>query len=262
MANFKVIEESGKRGFAYTIGMDVDGLFALPLGEFVQARNALSAELKKAGRREDAEHVKTLTKPSVTAWAVNQLYWKHRETFDRLIASGRRFLEAQAAQLAGKSTDLGEARDTRQKVITELLRQAADVLRDAGHNASPDTMRRIGANLEALSAYGTLPDAASPGRLTADVDPPGFDVLATLMPNIKVREAKPVMRVGDADEAKVLLYEAERELNEARSRAQTAEIALRRATVEAKQAEQAVADATLKVEKLSQRLESIRSSGK
>lgn len=69
---------------------DVDALFRLPLAEFTGARNALAAKLKKSGRGDEAVRVKALAKPSISAWAVNQLYWNHREAFDRLIASAER----------------------------------------------------------------------------------------------------------------------------------------------------------------------------
>ena len=45
-------------------------------------------------------------------------------------------------------------------------------------------MRRITASLEALSAYGTLQGAPRAGRLVEDVDPPGFDALAALVPRV------------------------------------------------------------------------------
>jgi hypothetical protein len=82
---------------------EVDALFKLPLGEFTSARNALAAELKKAGRPAEASAVKALVKPSVSAWVVNQLYWRHRGLFDRLVAAGDKMRHAQAAQGTGDS---------------------------------------------------------------------------------------------------------------------------------------------------------------
>ena len=49
---------------------DINRLFELPLAEFTAARNALATRLKKAGRSGDAERVKSLAKPPVSAWAV------------------------------------------------------------------------------------------------------------------------------------------------------------------------------------------------
>jgi hypothetical protein len=50
--------------------------------------------------------VKALVKPSITACAVNQLYWKHREAFDRLIATGERLRRAQTFRLVQKVADM------------------------------------------------------------------------------------------------------------------------------------------------------------
>jgi len=69
-----------------------DELFRLPLSEFTAARNALAAKLKKDGDSEESDRIKALAKPPVSAWVVNQLYWKHRGAFDRLFAAGERFI--------------------------------------------------------------------------------------------------------------------------------------------------------------------------
>ena len=55
------------------VRMDVDELYGLPFDEFVPARNALTRELRKAGKRDEAAEVSALRKPSVAAWAVDQL---------------------------------------------------------------------------------------------------------------------------------------------------------------------------------------------
>ena len=85
---------------------DIDRLFQLPLGEFTRARNALAAKLRKDGAAKEAEQVKGLTKPSISAWVANQLYWRERKAFDRLLAAGEQFRTAQAAELAGNSADI------------------------------------------------------------------------------------------------------------------------------------------------------------
>ena len=52
---------------------EIDQLFALPLDEFTAARNELARRLKQDGDAEAAEGVRGLAKPTVAAWAVNQL---------------------------------------------------------------------------------------------------------------------------------------------------------------------------------------------
>src|SRR2546425_10996882 len=134
---------------------DIDALFKLPLTEFVGARKALAARLKQNGLVSEAEGVKALAKPSISAWTVNQLYWRHREAFDELIATGQRFRKAQTS---GKMVNMREARDARREALSRLSDLATEALRDAGHNPSLDTLRRIATTLEALSAYTSLSD--------------------------------------------------------------------------------------------------------
>ncbi len=150
---------------------DIDALFQLPLDRFIEGRKILAAQLKKSGQRAEAERVKLLAKPPISAWTVNQLYWNHREPFDELMASGQRFRKAQAS---GKIAEMRDALNARTEALTELSGLATNLLGDADHNASLDTIRRITSTLEALSAYALLPDATL-GRLTKDIDPPGFE---------------------------------------------------------------------------------------
>ena len=164
-------------------GDEIDALFQVPLSEFTARRNELVATLKKAGDAAKADQVKGLGKPPISAWVANQLYWRNRVVFERLLAAGEAFRNAQAAQLAGKSADVRAPLDARREALAELAKQAASILRDGGHPPTPDTMRRITTTLEALATYGATPGAPSPGRLTADVDPPGFEALAALVPH-------------------------------------------------------------------------------
>jgi hypothetical protein len=167
---------------------DLDALFSLSLAEFTAARNALASQLKKGGRSNEADFVKTLSKPSLSAWAVNQLYWRHRDAFDRLIDSGDRFRKAQSSSGARKVADMRTALDARRESLAELSDLASALLREAGHNPTQEFTRRIATTLEAMSAYASQADGPRPGRLTQDVDPPGFESLASFVPSGGKRE--------------------------------------------------------------------------
>src|SRR5687768_3211382 len=99
-------------------GIDTDSLFQLPPAEFTAARNALAAKLKKAGKTDEADAVKALARPQVSAWAVNQLFWRHRKAFDQLMAAGETFKQVQASQLAGKSGDLRGPLEARREALS------------------------------------------------------------------------------------------------------------------------------------------------
>lgn len=164
---------------------DIDALFRLPLSEFTAARNALAASLKKAGYAGESQRVKALAKPTLSAWAVNQLYWRHLEEFRSLIAAGERAGKAHSIPRGAKGPDVRELLAARRDALTALLGLAAGILREAGNNAAPETLHRITTTLEALSASAALPDGISPGRLSGDVDPPGLDSLALWIPASK-----------------------------------------------------------------------------
>ena len=244
---------------------EVDQLFQLPLSEFTGARNTLAARLKQTGNAGDANLVKTLAKPPVSAWTVNQLYWSHREAFDTLLAAGQRFHKAQTA---GKVSDMRGALEARRDALTNLANLAETVLVEAGHNPSGDTIRRITTTLEALSAYASAADGPTLGRLSEDVDPPGFESLAGFIPGPapkretapaaqKTSAPAPSARQKSASEdreaektrqvriaaAKLSLQSAKRLLADAKARAQTMESAQKKAYAEAKQAEKQTREA-------------------
>jgi hypothetical protein len=249
----------------------IDELYQLPLAEFTAGRNALAARLRKSGKTGDADEVRSLVKPSIPAWAVNQVYWKHRPVFDRLLAAGDQLRKAQTSTLAGKAGDVRGALDSVREALSELSRLAVTELETAGHNASPGAMRAVTATLEALSAYGSGDHAPQAGRLVDEVDPPGFETLAALVPNaagssgattpsrvlqFQQAAAPPKRKAGeDKDErreeerraklaaAKAAVQEANKNLREARSTAQEAQASLKKAAANAKDTEQAMIEA-------------------
>ena len=233
---------------------EIDALFTLPLAEFTSVRNTLAARLKKEKRADEADRVKLLAKPPVSAWAVNQLYWHHRDEFEQLIATGKRFHSAQASRSAAKVANMRDSLEARRQALVELSDLATELLQDAGHNPSQDTLRRVTTTLEALSAYALLPDGPTPGRLTQDIDPPSFELLASLIsgdaapvelpartksatktktPAVDTRQ----IRQAKIAEAKVLLQEAKKSLADARATAQSLEAAQKKANADAKETE-------------------------
>jgi hypothetical protein len=215
---------------------DIDRLFAAPLAEFTSLRNALASRLKKAGLEEDAAKVKALAKPSVTAWAVNQIYYEHRDLFDRLRTAGERLRDAQLAQVTGKPADVRSALDERRNALGTLTGHALAVLEIAGHAVTPEATRRINATLEAISVAS--PDSAErPGQLTQDMDPPGFDALSAWMPGgaVKPKPSKVTPNNNEAsararkEAAITQLRQAQSALAEAQKRVKKAEASLAQA---------------------------------
>lgn len=221
----------------------VDTLFSLPLAEFTAARNALAKELKKSNREGDAEAVKALAKPSVSAWAVNQLYWKQRTAFNALLDAGARLGKAHAAQLAGKTADLRTAVTARREALAHLLQLADELLKNGGHGSTPETMRRIQTTLETLSTLSATSEAHRLGRLTEDLGPVGFESLAAWVP-----AAGPSPARGALKEAEQRLNEALSAEDRAKKSLKDAEARLLQARVAAEEAIRRVGDMNREVE--------------
>jgi len=256
MAGSKGNVERNEPGMS--VEKDLDALFSLPLAEFTAARNALATRLKKAGSPGEAEQVKALAKPPLSAWVVNQLYWNHGDAFKELIATGKQLGSAQASQLAGRTADLRGLLAVRREMLSNLVRLAETILRESGHNPTPDIVRRITATLEALSTSSSLADAPRPGRLTADVDPPGFESLAALIPHAD--SAAPARQQPEQRDT-AALHAAEQALRDERTRADDARAALQEAIahvsqmeMERRDAEERLAKARVAVEEARQRL--------
>ncbi len=155
---------------------ELDRLYGLPAAEFVARRNELAARLIKAGDRDAAGRVKKLPRPSLTAWAVNQLAFRAGAELEGLRAAGER---VRAAHLAGPKEQRAAAKARREAIST--LRVIAEVaLQEAGTSPARSHRQRISQTLEVLSSQGPAAGQARAGRLSTDLEPAGFDALTDL----------------------------------------------------------------------------------
>jgi hypothetical protein len=232
---------------------EIDALFQIPLEEFTRARNELAAHLKKSGRATEAESVKALAKAPATAWAVNQLHWRHAKDLAQLMTLGEKVRKAQS----GGPGDLRELLDQRRQMVSELTKRASAILQEGGHGVTPDATRRISVTIESLSSWGRSDGAPQPGRLTADLEPLGFDGLAALMDGKKLEPAK-VLQFRRTAKEKQSAEEMAAAKERAREAVRNAEKALRDAEREAERANATLAKATARtaaVEKQKQEIE-------
>jgi hypothetical protein len=143
-------------------------LYQSSQAQFVAERKRLAAELKASGDKAGAAQLGKLARPTLSAWAVNQLWWHAREGFEALLASSARLREGDRSATAAH-------RDA----LLLLRGRAAVLLTDAGHAVTDATLRRVTTTLTALAATGSFsPDA--PGALASDRDPPGFEALGSV----------------------------------------------------------------------------------
>ena len=147
----------------------LDRLYQLPLSDFISARNALA---KESGA--DAAEIRALQKPSLPAWAINQLYWHRRDVYDDLIAAAR---------------DLRATHDAHEEAVDAALKATLALLEESGQPATEATKQAIGTTLRGL------PADEPPGRLTRQLQPRGFEMLSGSLPGGTIRPAAPPSRI-------------------------------------------------------------------
>ncbi len=154
-------------------------LYALPLDEFTPARDQLAKQLRGDGNAEGAAAVKQLRKPSVAAWALNQVRHGGKKQTDELIDAAADLGETQATLLAGGGReDFDEASARERKLVEALVKRAAKELSAAGRPPSPSTEEKLRTTLHAVATSEKARDAFAAGRLTTDFAASGFGAIA------------------------------------------------------------------------------------
>lgn len=217
----------------------VDELYGAPLDEFVSRRDALARSLRKEGKREEADGVKALRKPSVAAWAVNVLAREEREAVDELLAAGERLRAAHAELLDGGDPGaVQEAAGAERTAVEGLVAAARGVLADAGRPATDATLDRVRDTLHAAASDDTVRELVRAGRVVEDAEATGF-ALAGLSPGkgakrpAAARPRKADRAAARRKEAAERVKQAQAELAEAEGAVREAERALARAEKEA-----------------------------
>jgi hypothetical protein len=111
--------------------------------------------------------VKALKKPSLSAWAVNRLAREDPDSLRKLMG-----LRDEIAG-AGGADEVRELSRTRLELVGRLTDRAAELLREAGHAASSEALRRISQTLQA-GATDEERDLILGGRLSAELSPAAF----------------------------------------------------------------------------------------
>lgn len=216
-------------------------LYGLPLDEFTKARNELASRLKKTGDADAAARVKALAKPSVPAWAVNQLARTRKRDV-------RALLDAAARARSGKATTLREALDEQRGVLSRLTDEARNLL-EAERGSAPDAMlQRVTATLRAAATDPAAAELLESGRVTEELESAGFEALAGLV-DASASRAGTAKRDGEAERrkrreaAQKRVRERKGEAGELHARADRAEQAAVKARRAADRADRELADA-------------------
>lgn len=240
----------------------IDDLYAGPPEEFVARRDELVRSLRKEGDRKAADKVKALRKPTVPAWAVNQLARRERMRLRSLLTAGERLRGAHEELLSGGSPEaVQRAREDERKAIAELARAAAGLLEQGGHPASEATLDRVRDTLHAAAIDEEVGRRVREGRLEKEAEATGFgfEGLASAPAGKQAgrkRPAKETQRERERKEAALeKQHSAEQRLRDARQALKEAERAVDTQARELRRAEDAVSSRRADVERAERELE-------
>ncbi|HXO06582.1 MAG TPA: hypothetical protein VN880_01035, partial [Solirubrobacteraceae bacterium] len=151
--------------------MDPDQLYGLPLDRFIAERSALVKALRADGQREQAAEVGALRKPSVAAWAVNQLVRTQRRAVDALFAAGDALRDVQAEVMAGRqdAQSLRDAAAEERAAVDALIEAARGLLTSEGEGLSSTVVDRVADTLHAAALDDEARAEVDEGRLEREL---------------------------------------------------------------------------------------------
>jgi hypothetical protein len=195
---------------------ELDRLYGLPLNDFTAARDEIAKRLRGEGERELADEVKALRKPTAAVWVVNQLAREREVDVKRLMKAGEALAKAQAS---ATREDFQQARADEQHALERL----ASAAREAG--VGPQAADRAVQTLRAASLTDEGRELLKRGRLTEELEPPGFDALVGMPAPPRRAKPKPPPRTNPQlkkaqERVKKLKAEAERAEREATAAAE------------------------------------------
>jgi hypothetical protein len=239
-----------------TLDEAIDELYGAGLDAFVPLRSKLVRELRAQGDKDEAEQLAKLRKPTVFAWALNQLARHERRDVDLLLDAGHRLREAQAGVLRGADkAEFERARQIEKDALRRLERAAGKLLTEERGSAASGLLQQISSTLRTAAVSEEGRELLARGRFVAPLESEGFGALAGLAPDVPVAPA-PRRRSASAEakkqlrEAKQRLRELERAAREAEGRAEQLANQSKAAEREAEEARVAAERAANEVDRL------------
>jgi hypothetical protein len=164
-------------------------------------------------------------KPSIPVWTANQLARREPGEVRALLRSAEELRKAQQRALAGKDSDLQDRLAEQRRSVRALARLGRDILADEGRSVSDAIVERIAKTLDAAALDEGSRFLLRAGRLTDELEPPGFEALAGMATGRQKGSAAAKPKRGGLAEARRRVQEAQREARERAREAERAESA-------------------------------------
>jgi hypothetical protein len=237
-----------------TLDEALDHLYGVDAEAFVPERKRLARELKDAGDGEASAAIAKARKPTVAAWALNQLARRQRRDVDLLLDAGHRLRQAQEGVVGGADRAAFEqAQKTEREALQRLTKLASELL----GGASAQALSQISGTLRAAAVSEEGRELLARGRFVTPLESEGFDVFGALPARpaeprptkaASARQAKEELR-----EAKARVRELERQVREAEREAEKLEAERQKAKDAAESARAALAEAEGELKRLDPR---------
>ena len=160
--------------------MDPDELYCLPLDQFVPERDALAKSLRADGRREEAAGVAKLPKPSVAAWAVNQVVRAQPKQAAALWEAGDEVLDVQSRVVAGEADgrDLRAAIERQREALTPLAEAARGLVTGSAKFLGEAHVQAVVETLHAASVDPSAREDVAAARAARPLRLTGLEAMA------------------------------------------------------------------------------------
>lgn len=160
------------------LAQHVDAIHAVAPSDFVAERTLRARQLRQEGHREEATALTTLRRPTVAAWAVNQLARRHTELVGRLVEAGADLRAAQLRATSGRGADgLRPATRTVRDLAADLASRADAILEEVG---AGDHHAEVEQTLFAAAVDPDLHERLRRGIFERPVEAAGFGAMAAL----------------------------------------------------------------------------------
>jgi DNA repair exonuclease SbcCD ATPase subunit len=192
-----------------------DELYAVLPSEFTATRKRLADELS----REDGRRLTALRRPTVPAWAVNQLV--RDDAVEPLLDLGERMRTAWS-----DGGDLASLERERNSLVAGLVRRSRELAEEAGRPLSDAFADEVEETLRAAIADASAAEAVRGGRLDHPLRHAGFGPFGAAAPPARKPAKKPRKPPEKSDTDKERQRRREEEIRAAERRAEEAERSL------------------------------------
>jgi len=248
----------------------LDDLFAVDPNDFVALRDRLVRELRSDGDRKAASEVKSLRRPSIPIWALNQVARTNPDVIRRFVDAAATTRRVQAEVMNGADASKLRAVLATLRETTEHVVDAADAIIEGSGRSSASYERELGDTLNAMASRDEFAEPLRDGRLVnAPAAPDASDDVFAGLPEPTdtqgskkgtaapqaASEQRRAADERDLDDAKQRLRDASDAHHDAEIAADRARRAWERAQRAVEQTERSRSDAQAAVERVEARIE-------